>query len=64
MRLELRFDGQIIAQEELAVAVDPWAVDANPSGRGGCSTQGRDSTPMWAAMGLPLLMVWRRRRRP
>ncbi|HMR79532.1 MAG TPA: MYXO-CTERM sorting domain-containing protein, partial [Polyangiaceae bacterium] len=64
MRLELRFDGQIIAQEELAVAVDPWAVDANPSARGGCSTRGKGSTPVWAAMALPLLMVWRRRRRP
>jgi subtilisin family serine protease len=63
MRLSLRFDGEIIAQEQIAIAVDPWAVDADPSARGGCSTRRGDATPAWVGLGLPLLMLWRRRRR-
>ncbi len=63
MRVLLRFDDVVIAEEDVAIGVDPWVVGAQPSARGGCSLGRRGSAPAVIGLILSAMVLLRLRRR-
>ena len=63
LALRVSFDGQLLLERSVAIAVDRWVASSGADARGGCSTDGRSADFLGFLAGLALLSIARARRR-